>query len=640
MFGHPLHRHHPALGLFAVLVLTAVSLQAMDLKLTDGRVLKDAKVGQISGASISIMHSEGVSGVQPEDLSDESRNLLRKEIRTYWKRHHKFVIRKAQSLPLDKRVEYLSDEIDKHPDAIGIQEWRSYLNVVQAMVLAQRTPNIHLARMTLEKVLADDPDALIAAEVKTQLEALLAQPDELAIGEAVWRAGQESDPDTALAILQEAMAAHPKAANLTLAEQMRSKREGAALRNMVRRFSDAANGSSAEARQQYEEITAAVQKYSHADPAAQNEAQQLIARIKSRIGSLDSATDQLAQALTMARKQANLYGAVKILEKAIADHPDAPNLAEAKAQLAAWQAQTDALAIGRAVLEMEKEPDFETGIAVLKEVIAAYPHAPNLALAKQLQNRLESGFALRKAIRNAEQESDPDTALAALKNAVKTHHDAPNLAEAEPVLAKLEGDAALRREIRDAESETDLDASFAKLKKAIARYPNSSFLEEAKLMLAKLETGIKLREERRAEAERKRRAEEKERRRRAGIPMIPNMEKRFPFRLGVSFETVKEECRSFVFLEKNLYEGVGEDGVKRRFIFSKNQLKSVGCLLDSDAFVEVTTEMEKKYGMHDWEKTNDGKYLFKKWFFSQYDASILLFANNCSGEFGMLMTQE
>lgn len=121
------------------------------------------------------------------------------------------------------------------------------------------------------------------------------------------------------------------------------------------------------------------------------------------------------------------------------------------------------------------------------------------------------------------------------------------------------------------------------------------------------------------------------------LPLLPDLEKSFPFPWFASRSEVEQWNRTFTKHAENYYVGTGKDGINRFFKFNaQDQLVGLGCSVDVGTYVDFHTLMNNRYGEQPI-KTSDGNRFETCWNVPDLESIIIDYTDNQKGTFGIVM---
>lgn len=121
------------------------------------------------------------------------------------------------------------------------------------------------------------------------------------------------------------------------------------------------------------------------------------------------------------------------------------------------------------------------------------------------------------------------------------------------------------------------------------------------------------------------------------LPLLPELEKSFPFPWFASRSEVEQWNQTFTKHAKNYYVGTGRDGVNRFFQFNaQDQLVGLGCSVDIDTYTNFHALMNKRYGEQPI-NTSDGNRFETCWRIPDIESEIVDYMDNQKGTFGIVM---
>ena len=121
------------------------------------------------------------------------------------------------------------------------------------------------------------------------------------------------------------------------------------------------------------------------------------------------------------------------------------------------------------------------------------------------------------------------------------------------------------------------------------------------------------------------------------LPLLPDLEKSFPFSWFASRSEVKQWNQTFTKHAENYYVGTGRDGVSRFFQFNaQDQLVGLGCSVDIDTYTNFHALMNKRYGEQPI-NTSDGNRFETCWRIQDLKSEIVDYMDNQKGTFGIVM---
>ena len=208
----------------------------MDIKLTNGTILREVTVAEINSRGIELMHRDGCKKILPEMIAESDRSKLKDQITQYKQlsRNQKITnaIQKARcSGSINAAIPILEQAINSEPEATNIAEAQKFLtalkekskfNITAALRTADDEKELSQAIEVLEKAIAENSLAENLSEAQEKLKELSKKrliAENQNIAEAIRRAKSENGLFEKIELLEKAIENNKNASNLQEAKE-------------------------------------------------------------------------------------------------------------------------------------------------------------------------------------------------------------------------------------------------------------------------------------------------------------------------------------------------------------------------------------------------------------------------------------
>lgn len=411
-------------------------LQAMDIALKSGKVLKNAEVTGITHEHICLMHNDGAANITVDDLSDEGRAKLKKAVRSHLRKRAGYIIRQVKKLDDKEKIAFLREQIKLQSDEYVVSRLRSHIteiqhrssgSIVQAMEKADTVSPAEAIKI-LQQAIAQNPTAsnLEAAEKKLEelQQAHGASAIKLAMEKSESVLQSENDIVGAIIILEDALKKYnDDAADEAVTQagkrlaELRMLRDTKAMREAMR---EAENLMNSDLKQAIRIMIKAVKKNKFAGNFA--EAQKFLNDLKQTY--IDNLFKKyLFTAKNIARTRADK--AMPILREGLAKYPGTSLKSSSLKLLEEWKFLQIQQKISYMRNVLERIPNMQTYEArrtiqtALKEYNHDFSSAEQAALpgATELKNMISQGFDILSELNNKIREIEDNNLYRAINYA-------------------------------------------------------------------------------------------------------------------------------------------------------------------------------------------------------------------------------